>query len=440
MLPQLGLLTGPRVLRSVSAALAAMALLVALVACGGSDPSVDLGESAVSTRGPTAGPTADALGSETAPGTTLTQTLRDSVTTYAGTGSPRYAGDGGPASEAGMFAPQGLTVDGDGNLFLSTDKRVRRVEAATGIITTVAGSGSSLHIQDGGPALEASLRDPRGIAVDGEGNLYIADHGNGRVRRVDAATGIISTAAGGAVPQAALVPDIGDGGPADHAFLNEPIDVAVGPQGNLYIVSNHRIRKIEFASGVISTVAGNGHRNLTGDGGPAAEATIAEPEGVTIDGNGNIYIADTGNHRVRKVDAATGLMSTLAGVGVFQDRSGGNIIVDYRREGTGAGYEGDGGPAVNAKLRLPTGVAADAEGNLYILDASIRVRKVDAATGVISTYFGVETRTTTGEQGKLGVHTGSIGQIISIAINDRGDVFLADTIKNLVHLVASRTP
>ena len=418
---------------------AAIALPLAFFACGG-DSSGDLREAAEFRDDSAASLTGDVDAKTAAPNTSPAKPFREeSVLPYAGTNSPRYTGDGGPAVQAGLFAPQGLALDKDGNLFLSTDKRIRRVEAATGIITTVAGSGSSLSIEDGGPALKAGFREPRGLAVDSNGNLFIADHGTFRVRRVEAATGIVTTIAGGAVPRKAIVMDIGDGGPADQSYVHEPSDVAVDLQGNLYIVSNHRIRKVDGSSGIISTVTGNGQRNLTGDGGPAVKATVAEPEAVAVDSSGNIYIADADNHRVRKIEAATGLISTLAGVGVFQDRSAGNMINDYRREGTGAGYSGDGGPAAEAKLRLPNSLDLDTNGDLYIVDAGVRVRKVDAFTGIISTYFGAEAVTTKGEQGKLAVRTGVVGRITSIAVNKRGDVFLADSLNNRVHLIPSPT-
>ena len=221
-----------------------------------------------------------------------------------------------------------------GDLFIAdqNNSRIRRVDAATGIITTVAGNGVSGYGGDGGPATSASLYQPTGVAVDAAGNVFITDRGNNRVRKVDAATGVITTVAGTGTNGYS-----GDGGPATGADLAYPTAVAVDAAGDLFIVDlgNSRIRRVDAATGIITTVAGNGMQAYGGDGGPATGASLNYPLDVAVDAAGNVFIADYVNHRVRRVDAATGVIATVAGTGV-------------------AGYGGDGGPAVSAPCPTPT--------------------------------------------------------------------------------------
>ena len=297
------------------------------------------------------------------------------ITTIAGTGEAGFGGDGGSAVSALLNYPHGVAVDGAGNVYISdrTNHRIRKVDAS-GVITTVAGTGEFGFGGDGGSAVAAQLRHPLGLALDGSGNLYFADLGNDRIRKVDT-SGVITTVAGDGTEGYG-----GDNGPAVSAQLRYPNDVALDGSGNLYIAdnSNHRIRKVD-TTGVITTVAGTGVRGFDGDGGQAAAARLANPSGVALDGSGNLYIADDGNDRIRKVDT-TGVITTVAG------------------DGTG-GFSGDGGQAVLAQLRSPTGVAADSAGNLYIADQSNdRIRKVDTS-GVITTVAGTEGYGTGGDGG-----------------------------------------
>ncbi len=228
----------------------------------------------------------------------------------------------------------------------------------------MAGDGIFGFSGDGDPATSASLRDPFGVALDGAGNLFIADRFNQRIRRVDAATGIITTVAGDGPTGIGAGGFSGDGGPATSASLNSPFGVAVDGAGNLFIADtlNNRIRKVD-TSGIITTVAGNGSFGFSGDGGPATSASLHEPFGVALDGSGNLFIADRFNQRIRRVDAATGIITTVAGDGPT---------------GIGAGgFSGDGGPATSASLSFPFGVALDGSGNLFIADFSnSRIRKV----------------------------------------------------------------
>ena len=274
------------------------------------------------------------------------------ITTFAGTGEEGYSGDGGPAVQALLNGPFGVAVDGAGNLYIADtfNHRIRRVDIA-GTITTFAGTGEEGDSGDGGPAVQTLLNNPFGVAVDGAGNLYIADRDNHRILRVDIA-GTITTFAGTGDRGYS-----GDGGPAVQALLNEPFGVAVDGAGNLYIADslNNRIRRVD-ASGTITTFAGTGDWGYSGGGGPAVQALLSRPRGVAVDGAGNLYIADSDNHSIRRVDIA-GTITTIAGTG-------------------NRGYSGDGGPAVVARLSFPTGMAVDRAGDLYIADSdnhSIRV-------------------------------------------------------------------
>jgi sugar lactone lactonase YvrE len=285
------------------------------------------------------------------------------ISTVAGTGTPGYFGDGGAATSARLNAPTGVAGDPSGNLYIADwgNYRIRKVTPG-GTISTVAGNGT-LYFGDGGPATSAQLDGPRGVTVDASGNLYIADNGNHRVRKVTPG-GTISTVVGNGTAGYS-----GDGGPAASARLNLPAGLAVDSSGNLYTADEEdcRIRKVTLG-GTISTVAGNGTTGYSGDGGPATSAQLSGLRGVAVDPAGNLYIADTYNNRIRKV-APGGTISTVAGNGT-------------------EGYAGDGGPATSAQLSTPFGVAVDSGGNLYIADyGNHRIRRVTPG-GTISTVAG----------------------------------------------------
>ena len=223
-----------------------------------------------------------------------------------------YNGDG-PATSANSYYPEGVAVDAAGNVYISdtSHNRIRKIAAGSGVISTVAGTGVAGFLGEGGPATAARIYNPVGMAVDAAGNVYFADYYNQRVRKVTVATGIISTVAG-----SGTAGSLGDGGAATAAQLNHPTDVAVDGAGNLYIAdaSNHRIRKVTVATSIITTIAGTGAAGVGGDGGPSASAQLSGPQGVGVDAAGNVYIADTNNDRIRKITAANGIMSTFAGL------------------------------------------------------------------------------------------------------------------------------
>ena len=278
------------------------------------------------------------------------------VTTMVGTGEPNYSGDGGPAGAATLHWPHGLAVDPNGAALYIADSanhRIRRVELATGVITTVAGGPAPGFAGDGGPATAALLEDPKGVALAPSGDLYIADSGNERIRRVDR-SGTISTVAGSGQTGFG-----GDGGPALAASFDGPRAVAFDPAGNLYVAddNNDRVRRIDPA-GIITTVAGSATEGFAGDGGPAVAAQLNHPRGVAVDGRGTLFIADSMNHRVRMVDPS-GVIGTVAGCG---------------RQG----YSGDGGAATVARLFEPRGVAVDTANRVFVADTyNDRIRKVD---------------------------------------------------------------
>ena len=340
------------------------------------------------------------------------------ITTSAGNGSFTSSGDGGPASSASIGFPAGVAVDSAGNIYIADalNNRVRKVNT-TGVITTVAGTGFPISGGDGGPATSAGIAfcgvaPHQGVAVDSQGNLYIADCVGNRIRKVNAA-GIISTVAGSGNAGGVAVFS-GDGGPATSATLGVPYGVAVDAQGNIFIADtgNGRIRKVNTA-GIISTVAGSGNGSAAGDGGPAINAKLGNPSDVAVDSAGNIYIADFGNGLIRKVNTS-GIISTFAqggfgncqvgvslsvanadiggGAGIAVDSAGNVYVADHSSDcihkistagivttvaGGGGNIPGDGGPATSAGLGSLTDVDVDSAGNLYIADQSeSRIHKV----------------------------------------------------------------
>jgi sugar lactone lactonase YvrE len=386
------------------------------------------------------------------------------LTVFAGTGSAGFSGDTAAATAAQLFGPTGLFVDSNNNVFIadSGNHVIREVSAATGNISTVAGTGgvsgfsgdgsaatsaklnnpNGVYVDaandifiadsgnqvirevvgttintiagthnvagftgDGGLATAATLHNPLSVSLDSSGNIYIADHDNNAIREVVIATGKIQTFAGSATGVAGAT---GDGGAATSALLHGPSAVFVDTGNNVFIAdtTNSEIREVASVNGKIARIAGNGLSGFTGDGGPATAAELSSPLGVFVDGTGNVVIADTANHFVRQVVAASGNIHSIAGNGQLN-------------------FAGDGSSALNAALNLPGGVAVDGPRNIFISDtANNVVRKVVASTGLIQTIAG-----TTG--GALNGPTG-------IFVDSSNNVFIADTKNNVIReLVAS---
>ena len=335
------------------------------------------------------------------------------ITTVAGNGFGSYSGDGSAATNASLYYPYGLAVDASGNLFIADlyNNRIRKVDT-NGMITTVAGVGPSgglgSYSGDGGAATNASLDYPYGVAVDASGNLFIADLYNNRIRKVDP-NGMITTVAGNGTNGYS-----GDGGAATNASLYYPYGIAVDASGNLFIAdyNNNRIRKVN-PNGIITTVAGNGSLGYSSDGGAATNASLNWPSGVAVDASGNLFIADTGNNRIRKVDP-TGMITTVAGNG-------------------SSGYSGDGGLATNASLVFPSGVAVDASGNLFIVDSdNNRIRKVNP-NGIIMTVAGNGSRAYSGDNGAA--INASLNSPFGVGLDASGNLFIADTDDNRIREV-----
>ncbi|MGC3979722.1 MAG: GEVED domain-containing protein [Steroidobacteraceae bacterium] len=342
------------------------------------------------------------------------------IYTIAGTGTMGYSGDDGPAVNAQLARPSGVAFDALGNLYIADqfNHRVRMIEATTGIIRTFAGTGEQTwNVTDGMPASQTPLSSPSTLLFDSLGNLLVTEHDTGRVRRIEAGTTLVSTIAGGGTqtegvaalngnigyPQAIALATNGDlYVTGENTFLLQRIVAATGmlealagnswphfsgdgglalaaqmwplmnvanANGDQFMIDNSRIRKVNASNGTISTIAGNGEWGVVGDGGPAINAFLSYPTALAIDSTGNLFLSDQGNHRIRKINATTG------------------IITHYG--GTGYGYSGDGGLAVNAQMRQIRDLATDAGGNLYIVEeGSARIRKISATSGIITTIAG----------------------------------------------------
>ena len=381
------------------------------------------------------------------------------ITTVAGNGTPGISGDGGPATSASLWGAAGVTADVEGNLYISGEQRIRKVTGTT--ISTYAGNGSLLFSGDGGPATSATL-NPRGLALDSAGNLYVADQFNGRVRRITPGgtidtyagngnlsgpagdgglatsavvfTGTVAVDGGGNLyvvdnarirkitPDGIIAPVAGSGafgyggddGPALKASIS-PTAVAVDATGNLYISEySSRVRKVDTL-GIITTVAGNGTPGFSGDNGLATSAQLANPQWVAVDTAGNLYITDQGNARIRRVTPG-GIITTVAGNGTF-------------------GFTPDGGSALGPIA--PAGITVDVAGNLYVTSASRRVQKVDIA-GTISTVAGNGVFGFAGDGAPA--KEGSVEGFSGITADPNGNVYFSDTADYRVRMVSGGGP
>ncbi len=341
----------------------------------------------------------------------ITNAQTYTIYTIAGNGLATYSGDGGPATTAGIFNPEDLACDNLGNTYFSDpgNNRIRKIDN-NGIISTIAGTGTAGYSGDGSAATSAQINNPIGIVIDTIGNIYFVDYGNNCVRKINS-NGVINTIAG-----TGSFGFSGDGGPAIAASLYQPQGIALDNLGNVFIadVSNVRIRKVD-TSGIITTVAGNGSFGFSGDGGDATLAQLSEkPYAVEADHSGNLFIADTYNHRIRKVNA-NGIISTIAGDGT-------------------AGFSGDGGAATSAQLNNPSNISIDTIGNLYVTDgANNRIRKINT-NGIISTIAG---NGIAGFSGDSGVAISASITPKGTVVSRSGKIYIADIANNRIRELIS---
>ena len=339
-----------------------------------------------------------------------------------------YSGNGGPATAAQLNTPTCAVMDSAGNLYIGDvgANTIRKVAAATGIISIYAGSGIQGYSGDGGPAVSASMYGPTACALNSAGDLYVAEAGNNIVRKIAASTGIITTAAGTGSGEGCSAGSFeGDGGLATAAQLFCPYGVAVDSAGDLFIsdAGNQRVREVNGSTGIITTIAGTGKYGYFGNGGAATSAVLGNPQQLALDGSGNLYIAEQGANVIARVNLSTGVISTVAGIGTI----GPGVIFSGSTDG------GDGGPATKAQLSFPQGVALDAAGNIFIADSNNqRVREVNASTGIITTVAG----TTTGYSGDGGPATqAQLHNPWGLFFDASGNLYVADAGNGVVRKV-----
>jgi sugar lactone lactonase YvrE len=348
----------------------------------------------------------------------LTVASEPTIVTAVGTGQAGYAGNGGPAAKARLNHPFDVAIDAQGDIYVSDtfNHRIRKIEHDTGTISTIAGNGNNGISGDGGPAVRAQLNEPYGIVIDPRGNLFVADRLNCRVRRIDAGTGVITTVAGNGSKVY-----FGDGGPAAKAGLVEPNGVALTQDGKILLIADvagHRIRRVDLSTGLITTFAGTGRPRHDGDDGPAANASIWGARAVDVGPDGSVYILEREGNRLRVVDSKTGIITTVAGTET-------------------KGSTGDGGPARLATFNGPKELAVDSRGNIWIVDTENHViRKIDAGTRHIQTVAG---NGQPGGDGDGGPATQArLDRPHGVAIGPDGSCWIGDTNNHRIRLVAPR--
>jgi len=328
------------------------------------------------------------------------------ITRAVGTGERGFAGDGGSAEQALLNGPFDVGFDAHGNLYFSDtfNHRIRRVDARSGIITTCAGSGEAGYAGDGDLAIHARLNEPYGIAIDKAANVYIADRHNHCVRKVDSMSGVITTSTGNGAAGFG-----GDGGPASRAGMVEPNGLALdSAQRRLFIadVANHKVRVVDLASGMISTFAGTGEAQHSGDGGPATAAGVHGARAVKVTADGTVYILERQGSTLRAVDPRTGVITTLAGTGA-------------------RGYEGDGGSAREAVFDAPKEFALDPGGDILIVDTENHaIRRIYAASGIVETIAGGR-KSAEGDGGPA--EAAGLGRPHGAAVGPDGAIYIGDT-------------
>jgi trimeric autotransporter adhesin len=336
------------------------------------------------------------------------------ITTTAGNGAPGNGANGAAATGSVLYAPQGVWVDNLGDIFIADTGNNAIREVTSGQIYTVAGNGTAGYLGDGGAATAAELNMPTGLAMDANRNLFIADESNCLVREVTASNQRIRTFAGNGFESYS-----GDGGLAANAQLNNPAGVFIDAAGDIFIADelNNAVREIAASTGKIATIAGNGTKGYTGNGGPAVEAQLNAPQSVFADADGNVFIADSGNNVVREVRTATGTIVTFAGTGT-------------------AGYRGDGGAATSAELDGPATVFADSSGNIFIADFNNNaVREVSGTDGKIRTITGKGTWGYSGDQGPAA--NAQLWGPSALYVDMSGNLFVADTYNNVIREVTA---
>ena len=338
------------------------------------------------------------------------------IVAFAGTGTQGWSGNNGPALNSRLNRPRGIHKNSAGNVYIAdrSNHQIRYVDAVSDNIYAVAGVGtvSGYNCNNCNP-LTARLDSPQGVFIDGSGNVYIADTSNHIVRKVIAGGNIVNVAGTPGTQGSS-----GDGGAATSARLRSPGDVALDNAGNIYIADtgNCKIRKVDAVTSFISTYAGTGTCGYNGNGGSATSTRLNSPRQLAFDSAGNLYVADTSNNRIRKIDKITGIVTTVAG----------------------GGAGGDGGLAVNAQLNAPEGIAVNQFGTLYIADSSNnRIRKVDAATGIISAHAGTGSQGNTGDGGLATVARLNTPRRLSAYDDVDGHIIIADTNNNRIREVTN---
>jgi len=325
------------------------------------------------------------------------------ITTIAGTGSSGFSGDGGKATEAKLNLPFTITFDKEDNIFIADtyNNSIRKIELKSGIISTVVGTADKSKISE--------IKTPTGLTFDNFNNLYIADLARLRIRKVN-------------LDKKSSITLVGQKSETEHpnidASLAGPFNVIFDKTGNLYISTNEdsRVSKVDFSTGKVTIIAGTGIAGFSGDGRKATEAQLTNPTGLALDGKGNLYISDTGNDRIRKVDLTTGIIRTIAGTGIN-------------------GFSGEGELATNANLSNPLGLVIDKAGDLYVVDrGNNRVRKINTASGMISTIVGTGKEGFSGD-GELATDA-KLANPTGLAFNKAGDLYIVDRGNNRIRKVS----
>lgn len=332
------------------------------------------------------------------------------VTTIAGNGKAEYTGEGEPAREAGVGGPFGVAVGPDGALYIceTTNHVVRRLDQTTGRLTTIAGTGRKGYAGDGGPAIRALLNEPYEVRFDSGGRVYFVEMRNHVVRRLDAATGIISTVAGTGEKGFS-----GDGGPATRARLSSPHSIALDSGDHVYIcdIGNHRIRRVDRKTGVITTWGGTGEKKPTPDGAPLAGTPLNGPRALDFDGKNNLLLALREGNAVYRIDLVSRTLHHLAGTGK-------------------KGYAGDGGDARQALLSGPKGIAVGPGGDVYLADTeSHTIRVIRRATGIIETLVGDGMK---GDGPDGDPRRCRLARPHGVFVDRRGNVYIGDSVNNKV--------